>query len=228
MMADNTRLKRIVEALLMAADGPLSTEQLQKAFDEAELPDKADMRLVLDELVSDYADSAVELVRVASGYRFQVRQDWSPWVRRMASERPGRYSRALLETLALVAYRQPITRGEIEEIRGVSVSSNIMRTLQERDWIRSVGQRDVPGRPTLFGTTRTFLDYFNLASLEQLPTLMELRDFESINAELDFGEDQGNERQVTPSTEAAMAEDAPADEVADSADADDDSPAPGS
>ena len=215
-MADNTRLKRIVEALLMATDGPLGLEQLQKAFDETETPDKADLRAVLDALAADYADSAVELVQVASGYRFQVGQDWSPWVRRMASERPGRYSRALLETLALIAYRQPITRGEIEEIRGVSVSSNIMRTLQERDWIRSVGQRDVPGRPTLYGTTRTFLDYFNLGSLEQLPTLMELRDFESINAELDFGENDEGDRQVKPSTEAAMAGDAAVDEAPDS------------
>ena len=217
-MADNTRVKRIVEALLMSAHAPLGLEQLQKAFDEAEMPDRDSLRAVLDELASDYADSAVELVRVASGYRFQVSRDWSHWVRRMASERPGRYSRALLETLALIAYRQPITRGEIEEIRGVSVSSNIMRTLQERDWIRSVGQRDVPGRPTLYGTTRTFLDYFNLGSLEQLPTLMELRDFDSINAELDFGEDRDAEPQVSPSTEVAMTDDEAGDEAMDSDD----------
>jgi segregation and condensation protein B len=133
-----------------------------------------------------YADRGVELAEVASCWRIQVSQAMEPWVSRLTDEKPARYSRALLETLALVAYRQPITRGEIEDIRGVSVSSSIMKTLQEREWVRVVGHRDVPGRPAMYGTTRQFLDYFNLKGLDDLPTLMELRDIDTINAELDL------------------------------------------
>lgn len=205
-MTDTQQLKRILEAVLMAASEPLGVEQLQAAFEPAQQPDPAAVRKALQELAEEYADSAVELAQVASGWRFQVGQQWSPWVSRLWEEKPGRYSRALLETLALIAYRQPITRGEIEDIRGVSVSTNIMRSLQERGWIRSVGQRDVPGKPTLYGTTKGFLDYFGLQSLDQLPTLAELRDFDSLNVELDFGE--GDElaaasAPVTPVTEVS-------------------------
>jgi segregation and condensation protein B len=140
----------------------------------------------------------MELCEVANGFRIQVRADYAPWVSRLWEEKPARYSRALMETLALIAYRQPVTRAEIEEIRGVSVSSNIVKTLLEREWVRVVGHRDVPGRPALYATTREFLDYFGLQSLDQLPTLAELRDFDSINRELDLEQDQARQVQITP------------------------------
>ena len=181
-------LKNILEAVLMAAGHPMSIDQLQMTlFPEGDPPEKAELKEALAELEQDYAGRALELVEVASGYRFQVRQSMEPWVSRLWEEKPARYSRALLETLALVAYRQPITRAEIEDVRGVSVSSSIIKTLQDREWIRVVGHRDVPGRPALFGTTREFLDYFGLKSLDELPTLAELRDIDSLNAELDLG-----------------------------------------
>lgn len=181
-------LKNIIEAVLMAAGHPMSLDQLQMTlFPEGDPPEKAELKEALGELEQDYDGRALELVEVASGYRFQVRQSMEPWVSRLWEEKPARYSRALLETLALVAYRQPITRAEIEDVRGVSVSSSIIKTLQDREWIRVVGHRDVPGRPALFGTTRDFLDYFGLKSLDELPTLAELRDIDSINAELDLG-----------------------------------------
>ncbi len=181
-------LKNIIEAVLMAAGHPMSLDQLQMTlFPEGDPPEKAELKEALGELERDYDGRALELVEVASGYRFQVRQSMEPWVSRLWEEKPARYSRALLETLALVAYRQPITRAEIEDVRGVSVSSSIIKTLQDREWIRVVGHRDVPGRPALFGTTREFLDYFGLKSLDELPTLAELRDIDSINAELDLG-----------------------------------------
>lgn len=214
-MTDTQRTRRILEALLMAASEPLNVEQLQAAFDSAEQPDAAGVREALAALEEDYADSAVELTRVASGYRFQVRQQWSPWVNRLLADKPGRYSRALLETLALIAYRQPITRSEIEDIRGVSVSTNIMRSLQDRGWIRSVGQRDVPGRPTLYGTTRGFLDYFGLKSLDELPSLAELRDFDSLNAELDFGDDEAPPAAVSPELSTVDSEADQGDQVDD-------------
>lgn len=181
-------LKHILEAALLAAGRPLTLEQLQKLFDTAEPPDKTELRDALKELDADYSGRGLELKEVASGFRVQVRQQLEPWVSRLWEERAPKYSRALLETLALVAYRQPITRGEIEDVRGVSVSSNIMKTLQEREWVRVVGHRDVPGRPAMYGTTREFLDYFNLKSLDELPTLAELRDIDSINAELNFAD----------------------------------------
>ena len=137
-------------------------------------------------MADDYSERGLELKEVASGFRIQVREDTNPWVARLWEERPQRYSRALLETLALIAYRQPITRGDIEEVRGVSVRTNIIRTLQEREWIRVVGHRDVPGKPALFGTTKAFLDYFNLSSLDDLPSLAEIKDMETIEPELDF------------------------------------------
>jgi len=183
---DSQKLKSIVESLLMAAAKPLSVEQLLAVFGDGEKPEREAIREAIAALQDDYAERGIELVQVASGYRVQVGQDMEPWVSRLTEEKPTRYSRALLETLALVAYRQPITRGEIEDIRGVSVSSSIMKTLLERGWVRAVGHRDVPGRPAIYGTTRQFLDYFNLKGLEDLPTLMELRDIDTINAELDL------------------------------------------
>jgi len=182
--------KAVVEAVLMAAGEPLGLQQIQAVFEDHERPDTLTLQEILDALEADYRGRGVELRRVASGYRFQVSAEWSRWVSRLWEERPGRYSRAMLETLALIAYRQPITRGEIEDVRGVTVSTSIVRTLQERGWIRVLGHRDVPGRPALYGTTREFLDYFNLRSLDQLPSLAEIRDLDSVNVELDFGRDR--------------------------------------
>ncbi|MGH8189192.1 MAG: SMC-Scp complex subunit ScpB [Steroidobacteraceae bacterium] len=179
-------LKHIIEATLLAAGRPVSTQQLLELFDERERPTSEQLQAALALLAEDYAQRGIELVEVASGWRVQVRPRCADVVSRLWQERPSRYSRALLETLALVAYRQPITRSEIEEIRGVSIASTIMRTLQERNWIRVVGHREVPGRPELLGTTREFLDYFGLKSLDQLPTLAELKDVETIGVQLEL------------------------------------------
>ena len=179
-------IKSVVEAVLLAAGKPLTVDQLLSVFGDGEKPERNQIREAIDALQDEYAGRCVELVQVASGWRVQVSQEMEPWVSRLTEEKPARYTRALLETLALVAYRQPITRGEIEDIRGVSVSTSIMKTLQEREWVRIVGHRDVPGHPAMYGTTRQFLDYFNLKGLDDLPTLMELRDIDSINAELDL------------------------------------------
>ncbi len=177
-------LKLVVEAALLAAGRPMSIDALLDLFTEEELPERKVLRGALEALAEDYADRGIEVREVASGWRIQVRRDYAPWVSRLWDEKPGRYSRATMETLALIAYRQPITRGEIEDIRGVSVSTNIIKTLLEREWIRVLGHRDVPGKPALYGTTREFLDYFNLRSLDELPTLAEIRDLEEINREL--------------------------------------------
>ncbi|MEE8119464.1 MAG: SMC-Scp complex subunit ScpB [Gammaproteobacteria bacterium] len=186
---ERKKLKNIIEAALLAAGRPLSLDQLQTMFEGRKLPEKAVLREVISELQSDYESTAMEIREVSSGFRVQVRAGFSVWISKLWEDRPGRYSRALLETLSLIAYRQPITRGEIEDVRGVSVSTGIMRTLQERGWIRILGHRDVPGRPAMFGTTREFLDYFGLKSLNELPPLAEIRDIDSINVELDFGDD---------------------------------------
>ena len=178
------QLKQILEAALLAAGQPLSPIQLAALFSDDERPPTGEISRTLERLRIDCTNRGVELKKVASGYRLQVRQDLNEWVSRLWKERPQRYSRALLETMALIAYRQPITRGEIESVRGVSVSTNIIRTLQEREWIRVVGHRDVPGKPALFGTTRTFLDSFNLQNLDDLPTLAEIRDMENLEPEL--------------------------------------------
>jgi segregation and condensation protein B len=178
-------LKTILEALLLAAGEPLTPDRLLAVFPEAERPDRDTLRAALAELAADYAGRGIALVEVASGFRLQVPKTFSPWVSRLWEERAARYSRALLETLALIAYRQPITRGEIEDVRGVSVSSNIMKTLQERGWIKVIGHREVPGRPALYATTRAFLDYFNLRSLSELPPLAAPRDLDAIGAELE-------------------------------------------
>lgn len=179
------QLKSIIEAALMAASQPLSIAQLGELFIEEDEVDRAQIAMALEALAEDCANRGIELKEVASGFRYQVRQDVHAWVSRMWTEKPSRYSRALLETLALIAYRQPITRPEIEQIRGVVVSSNIIKTLEEREWIRVVGHRDVPGKPALFGTTRIFLDYFNLKSLDELPPLSEIRDMEDPQLRLD-------------------------------------------
>jgi segregation and condensation protein B len=172
------QLKPIIEAALLASSQPMTVHQLGDLFNEADDVSHAQIAKALETLADDCNGRGIELKEVASGFRYQVRQDVHPWISRMWSEKPSRYSRALLETLALIAYRQPITRPEIEQIRGVVVSSNIIKTMEEREWIRVVGYRDVPGKPALFGTTRMFLDYFNLKSLDQLPPLSEIRDME--------------------------------------------------
>ncbi|MBB6091927.1 segregation and condensation protein B [Povalibacter uvarum] len=179
-------LKHIIEATLLAAGRPVTTQQLLDLFDERDRPTPEQLQASIDLLIADYESRGIEVMQVASGWRIQVRPRAIDVVSRLWQERPARYSRALLETLALVAYRQPITRSEIEEIRGVSISSTIMRTMQERNWIRVVGHREVPGRPELLGTTREFLDYFGLKSLDQLPTLADLRDVENIGVQLEL------------------------------------------
>ncbi|UCE89243.1 MAG: SMC-Scp complex subunit ScpB [Pseudomonadota bacterium] len=183
---EEQQLVNIIEAALLAAGRPLALEELESLFPEDGCPERTELRAALDTLAQTCAERGVELREVSSGFRFQVKSDYAPWVSKLWEERPARYSRALLETLALIAYRQPITRAEIEEVRGVSVSSNIVKTLLERGWVRIVGHRDVPGRPALLATTREFLDYFNLKGLNDLPTLAEIRDLDSINAELDL------------------------------------------
>ncbi len=183
---DTADLKRILEAALLASPHPLSLPQLGALFNDAEQPGPDAIAQAVEALAIDAEHRGVALVEVASGFRYQVRPDVHPWVARLWSERPSKYSRALLETLALIAYRQPITRPEIEQIRGVVVSSNIIRTLEEREWIRVVGHRDLPGRPALFGTTRTFLDYFNLRSLDALPPLADIRDLDEMLPQFDF------------------------------------------
>jgi len=177
-------LKIILEAVLLAAGKPLSMEQLLVLFEEEQRPAREAVLAALAELAQDYQGRGMELTEVASGFRLQVRQAFSPWVSRLWEERPSRYSRALLETLALIAYRQPVTRGEIEEVRGVSVSSAIIKTLLERGWIKALGHREVPGRPVLYGTTREFLDYFQLKTLGDLPPLTELPDLDAIGETL--------------------------------------------
>jgi segregation and condensation protein B len=191
-MTDHTQpenpLAAILEAVLLAAGRPVSVEQMLELFDETQRPTAEEVAGALAALKQSYEGRGVEIREVASGWRVQVRPQHADVVSRLWQERPSRYSRALLETLALIAYRQPITRGEIEDIRGVTVSTTIMRTLQERNWIRVVGHREVPGRPELLGTTREFLDYFGLKSLDDLPTLAELRDLEDIKEQLDLPE----------------------------------------
>jgi segregation and condensation protein B len=172
----DVELKSIIEAALLAAGRPLTFAELENLFSESERPEAGEIQAALAELAEDCRSRPVELKQVASGYRLQVREAFSPWVSRLFEERPGRYSRAFLETLAIIAYRQPVTRGELEDIRGVAVSSGIVRTLQERGWIQVVGHKEVPGRPALLATTKQFLDYFSLKSLGELPPLQEFID----------------------------------------------------
>jgi segregation and condensation protein B len=190
MSLNADQLKNIIEAAILCAGQPVSVDRLQALF-APEVPSRDDIRAVLKALDEDCAQRGIELKEVASGFRFQARQQYADWLARLWEEKPTRYSRALLETLALVAYRQPITRGEIESIRGVAVSTHIMKTLQEREWVRVVGHRDVPGKPAMYATTREFLDYFNLKGLDQLPSLAEIKDLDSLHPELDLGAPDG-------------------------------------
>ena len=179
-------LRQILEAAIMVSDKPMNVSHLEKLFDEKERPHRDEIRAALDEITTDCRDKGFELVKVSSGYRFQTKQSLSAWVSRVWEEKPKKFSRAMLETLALIAYRQPTTRGDIESVRGVSVSSDIIRVLDERGWIRVVGHRDVPGKPELLATTKEFLDYFNLKSLDQLPSLAEIKDFTDVDPALEL------------------------------------------
>jgi len=209
---DVKTLKPILESLIMASAKPISIDRMLSCFSEKEVPDKKTLRNALKQLADDYVKlkSSVELKEVSSGFRFQIRKDYSDWAAKLWEEKPARYSRALLETLSLVAYKQPISRGEIEKIRGVSVSTQIMKTLIEREWVHIVGHRDVPGKPAIYATTKEFLDYFNLTTLEELPPLAEIRDIDKINGELDLPEPKGEESAKDLST----AESSPIDATA--------------
>lgn len=183
-----TDIQNVIEAALLAAGRPLTSVELRELFDEFDRPELAQIDAAVTSLVASYEGRGVEVKEVASGWRIQVREAYTTPVSRLWAERPAKYSRALLETLALVAYRQPITRGEIEDIRGVAVNPNIVRTLIERDWVRVIGHREVPGRPELLATTRAFLDYFGLRTLDDLPTLAQLKDVETLGVQLEFAE----------------------------------------
>ena len=215
-------LMTIIEALLMASAKPLSVDKLMDFFIQssvspsnqskktsinslllapADIPSKTKLLTLLSQLEKNYQDRSIELKEVSSGFRFQVKSQYAPWVNKLWEEKPQKYSRALLETLALIAYRQPITRGEIEDVRGVSVSSQIIRTLLDREWVRVIGHRDVPGKPAMYATTKQFLDYFSLKKLDELPPLSELMDIEKINPELDFGLIDKNQVVLTTETQ---------------------------
>ena len=196
------KIKHIVEAALLASDEPLSVDQVCKLFRSDEIEEenaRSIIREVLQTIEKECEDRGYELVRVSSGYRFQIPQNLSVWISRLWEQKPPRYTRALLETLSLIAYQQPVTRGDIEQVRGVSVSTNIVRTLLERGWIREVGHREVPGRPVLYATTKSFLDYFNLKSLSELPPLSEIREL------VEAGEDKtdSEEQQMDEGSEEA-------------------------
>lgn len=190
----NTVTKKIIEGLLLAAGKPLPISKIADVFPEHERPETEELQAAIKAIELDCEERGFELKKVASGYRFQVKQEFGEWVGKLWDERPQRYSRALLETISIIAYRQPITRGEIEKIRGVAVSTNIIRTLIEREWVRVVGHRDVPGRPAMYATTKQFLDYFNLKSLEELPPLSEIRDLEDLDPELSLEENAPESR----------------------------------
>ena len=189
-MNDLEKIRQVIEGLLLAAGKPLTLDKIASFFTKDELPEREVLKGALDEIEKSCAGRGFELKKVASGYRFQVRQELGDWIGRLWKEKPQRYSRALLETIAIIAYRQPITRGDIEKIRGVAVSSSIVRTLLERDWVKVVGHRDVPGRPAMYASTREFLDYFNLQNLNELPALTEIRDMEGLNQVLTLDEEK--------------------------------------
>ena len=196
MTMPSALLENVLEGALLAAGEPLSLDRLLNLFQIDDAVDKSQLRAALTALEARYEPTGLMLKEVASGWRIQVREQLAPWVSRLWDERPARYTRALLETLALIAYQQPLTRSDIEQVRGVAVSSNIVKTLLERDWIRIVGHRDVPGRPALYGTTRTFLDYFNLKSLDALPPLAEIRDLGQLSKSLGLPLEESNEEAV--------------------------------
>ena len=180
---ENT-LSQIIEALLLSASRPIDVQEIERVFDETERPSKDEIRYALNEIEEQCSNRGVELKKVSTGYRLQVRQDLSSYIAKLWEEKPPRFSKATLETLALIAYRQPITRGEIEEIRGVTIGTQLMRGLMDRGWVKIVGQRDVPGRPSLYSTTKEFLDYFGLQHLRELPDLPELPDLQTLDMEL--------------------------------------------
>ncbi len=200
---DDTEIKYFVEAALLAAGQPLSVDQLQQLFDGRSTPEKSQIRQAISSLLDDYEGRGLTIKEVASGFRIQIETDMVERLQKLWEQRPPRYSRAMFETLALIAYRQPMTRGEIEEVRGVSVSANIIRSLLEREWIRIVGHRDVPGRPEMFGTTRQFLDYFGLKKLDDLPPLADLSDWESLRVQLDLPAVDEDAEAEAPSVELA-------------------------
>ena len=191
-------LRQIVEGALLAAAKPLDINRIEALFEDDERPPRDQIKAALDEIESDCRGRGFELKQVASGYRFQVVQGLATWVNRLWEEKPKRYSKAMLETLALIAYRQPLTRGDIEAVRGVTVSSDIIRSLQEREWVRVVGHRDVPGKPGLYATTKKFLDYFNVKSLDHLPALSEIKDFSDLDLELELALSGDAPEQTTP------------------------------
>jgi segregation and condensation protein B len=206
--------RKVLEAGLMAAGRTLSLAELAQLFDEVDRPSNEQLREALAELAASWEDRAVELKETAAGFRVQVRREFAEQVSRLWPERPPRYSRALLETLAIIAYRQPLTRGEIESVRGVAVNPNIIRTLFERNWIRVVGHREVPGRPELLGTTRDFLDYFGLKSLDQLPPLSEIKSLEELDPQLALPEPVGAVALPAPSEDVGESADGQAGEAA--------------
>ncbi len=218
---DQAEIKNVLEAALLGAGRPLNLDQLCALFAKRSAPERKTLKDVLATLASEYEGRGIELKEVASGYRIQIRRNMTDWLTPLWEERAPRYSRALLETLALVVYRQPITRGEIEDVRGVAVSTNIVRTLLERGWVRVVGHRDVPGKPAMFGTTKEFLDYFGLKKLDDLPPLSEIKDLDTLNVELELPEpspqtdllDEMNEEDLQASIgEAATDEPVPVDD----------------
>lgn len=190
----DNKVKMVVEGLLLASGRPLTIANIANVFEEKERPDSKELRLIMDVIAEECDDRGFELKEVASGYRFQVKQELSEWIGKLWEEKPPRYTRALLEILSLIAYKQPITRGDIEEVRGVSVSPNIIRTLIDREWVRVVGHRDVPGRPAMFATTKQFLDYFNLKSLQDLPPLSEIKELEKSEEDLDLSSELSQSR----------------------------------
>ncbi len=218
MAEDSHELRNIIEAALLACPSPLSVSKLVALFPDEARPAREEVHAALAELEAACAERGVELCRVGNGYRFQTKQRYAPWLRKLSETRPPRYSRALLETLAIIAYRQPVTRGDIEEIRGVAVSTETMRTLLDREWVRQVGYRDVPGRPALYATTRQFLEYFNLGGLKELPTLIEKRTPNEIATELNLSLPLDAEID-TESGEVAEADDAVARSTAREVDA---------
>jgi len=203
---DATEIKYFVEAAMLAAGRPLNIDQLKGLFDGRMAPEKAEIREAIATLNEEYEVRGIFVTEVASGFRMQVRASMADRLHKLWEERPPRYSRALFETLALIAYRQPITRGEIEEIRGVSVSSNIIRQLLERDWVRVLGHRDVPGRPAMLGTTKAFLDYFSLRKLDDLPPLADLSDWESLRVQLNLPEVEDQPESGAEETAEAVAD----------------------
>lgn len=206
-------IKKIIEGALLAAGKPLDLARLESLFEDEERPPRDQIKAALEEIESDCRNRGFQLKEIASGYRLQVNQELSTWVNRLWDEKPKRYSRAMLETLSLIAYRQPLTRGDIELVRGVAVSSDIIRTLQERDWVRVVGHRDVPGRPALYATTKQFLDYFNLKSLEHLPALSEIKDFAELDPELELALGVGASLSLGAQATASLGAPAANDEV---------------